>query len=50
MGAPRRTGAKGYSDLPSDARQMCDELCRDMPKLMTRDKFVKDYFAQEAKK
>ena len=50
VGAPLRSGAKTYSDLPAEAKAMCDELCRDMPKLMTREKFVKDYFAQEAKK
>lgn len=50
VGAPHRTNGKTYADLPADAKQMCDELCRDMPKLMTREKFAKDYFALEAKK
>lgn len=50
VGATARPRGKTYSDLPPDARQMCDELCRDMPKLMNRDKFVKDFFAQEEKK
>lgn len=49
-GNPIRPAGKSYSDLPADARQMCDELVRDMPKLMTREKFVRDYFSQETKK
>lgn len=40
--APRRTG-KTYADLPQDAKQMCDELCKDIP-TMTREKYVKGYF------
>lgn len=45
-GAGRRTSAKGYSDLPADARQFCDELVRD--KITSRDKYVAEYF-KEAK-
>lgn len=47
-GGAARAG-KTYADLPHDARKMCDDLCRDI-KGFTREKYVKDYFAQEAKK
>lgn len=54
---PRRTqaaavegvqaGGKGagktYSDLPADAKKMCDEFVRDI-KGFSKDKYVKDYF------
>lgn len=39
---PKTTG-KSYSDLPPDAKKMCDEFVRDIPGF-TRDKYVKDYF------
>jgi hypothetical protein len=38
----QRKAAKGYSDLPADARQMCDELVRD--KIITREKYISEYF------
>lgn len=47
-GAAVKAG-KTYADLPPEAKQMCDEFCRDI-KGFTREKFVKDYYAQEAKK
>jgi hypothetical protein len=40
-GAPRARAGKSYSDLPPEARQMCDELVRD--KILTREQYVKTY-------
>jgi len=39
--APRRSG-KTYSDLPAEARAMCDSFVRDI-KGFTKEKFVADY-------
>lgn len=39
--APRKSG-KSFADLPAEAKQMCDEFCRDI-KGFTREKFLKDY-------
>lgn len=41
-GGQRPRGGKSYADLPLEARQMCDEFCRDI-KGFTREKFLKDY-------
>lgn len=41
-GLGRAPAAKGYNDLPADARQFCDELVRD--KITSREKYVADYF------
>lgn len=43
-GAPRRSAGKGYSDLPADARAICDDFVKS--KILTREQYVKDYFAQ----
>lgn len=43
-----RPAGKTFGDLPSDAKQMCDELCRTI-KGFSREKYVKDYFAEEKK-
>lgn len=48
-GATPRPAGRTYSDLPPEAKAMCDELCRDI-KGFSRERYVKDYFAQEAKK
>ena len=39
-----RRQAASYSDMPADARQMCDELVRD--KIITREKYVAEFFKQ----
>ena len=43
---PRRSGGKGYEDLPSDARKECDAYVRQ--KLGKREDYCKDYFEEEA--
>ena len=35
-----------YDDLPPEAKQICDEFVRD--KVLTKDKYVKEYFAGES--
>lgn len=45
-GAPtptRQTNGKSYSDLPADAKAMCDDFVRQ--KVLTREQYVKDYFS-----
>jgi len=47
-GTARGRAAKSYADLPAEAKQMCDEFCRDI-KGFTREKYVREYFANEAR-
>jgi hypothetical protein len=47
-GSVRVRSGKTYADLPADAKQMCDEFCRDIPGF-TRDKYVKDYAWEQSK-
>lgn len=42
-GAAPGPRGKSYSDLPAEAKQMCDEFVRDI-KGFTREKYVRDYF------
>jgi hypothetical protein len=42
--APRRPGGKTYSDLPPEAKAMCDDFVKRVPGF-TKDRYVKDYFA-----
>lgn len=44
-----RTAARTYSDLPPEAKAMCDDFVKNI-KGMTREKYVKDYFAEEKAK
>lgn len=43
---PRNGGGKSYSDLPADAKAACDLFVRQ--KVMTKEQYVKDFFAMEA--
>lgn len=45
-GAPsgQRRAGKTYSDLPPDAKAICDQFVKDIPGF-TREKYIKDYFA-----
>jgi hypothetical protein len=43
-GSPPSPGGKSYSDLPPDAKAMCDDFVKRVPGF-TRDRYVKDYFA-----
>jgi hypothetical protein len=45
-GQSRVRGGKTYSDLPADAKAMCDDMCASL-KGMTREKYVKSYFEDE---
>lgn len=40
---PSESGGDSYEDLPPDAKQICDRFVAE--KLMTREQYVKDYFA-----
>lgn len=40
--APKSTGTKGYSDLPPEAKKICDRLCKEIPGY-TKDKYLKAY-------
>ena len=44
LGDPPGAKGKGYSDLPADARAACDGYVKE--KLLTREQYVKDYFAE----
>lgn len=46
FGSTPRPRGKSYSDLPPEAKQMCDEFCRDI-KGMTREKYVREYFKEQ---
>lgn len=46
QGAPLRPRGKTYADLPSDAKAMCDELCRDI-KGFTREQYVREFFKED---
>lgn len=43
QGGPRGPRGKSYSDLPPDAKAMCDSFIKDI-KGFTKEQFVKDYF------
>jgi hypothetical protein len=40
----RRSGSKGYSDLPADAKAMCDDFVK--RGILTREKYIKDFFTE----
>lgn len=44
--APKKSGKKGYDDLPKDAKNQCDKLVKDVPGY-TREQYIKDYFEGE---
>lgn len=43
-GAPPRAKGKGYSDLPPDAKAMCDDFVKRVPGF-SRDRYCKDFFS-----
>jgi hypothetical protein len=43
-GSPPRKAGKGYADLPSDAKAICDDFVKRVPGF-TREKYCKDFFS-----
>lgn len=44
--SPQRTVGKGFSDLPADAKEMCDSLIKAGVKGLTRAGYAKEFFGQ----